>query len=136
MHTNTTTCWHKQLLLFFAVLLFTNTGVADVPPEQKMEINHLVDFVRNSACLMERNGAKHSATEAASHILKRYDYFRDEINNTEDFIQMTASRSTITGKDYQVLCPNLEPMRAQDWLLAELNKFRTVQSNTASVTLN
>ncbi|MGI0117448.1 DUF5329 family protein [Zooshikella sp. RANM57] len=136
MHTNTTTCWHKQLLLFFTVFLFANTGIADVPPEQQTEINHLVDFVRNSACLMERNGAKHSSTEAASHILKRYDYFRDEINNTEDFILMTASRSTITGKDYQVLCPNHAPLRAQDWLLAELDKFRALQSKTTSVSLN
>ena len=62
-----------------------------------------------------------------SHIEKKYDYFRDDIKNTEEFIEYSATKSTMSGDYYTVSCPGKETIRTQDWLMAELKRFRTEQ---------
>ncbi len=95
--------------------------------EQKQEVKHLLEFVRNSACTMMRNGARHSSLEAAQHIQNKFDYFKEDIQTTERFIQLAASRSTLTGKDYHVLCKDHPPMSSREWLMTELQSFRSNQ---------
>lgn len=97
---------------------------ADVPEAQKPEVQHLLDYLANSGCQMERNGDKHDAKEAVEHILKKYDYYRDDIKTTEDFIARSASRSMLSGRSYNVHCPGKEPRPTADWLNEELERFR------------
>ena len=111
-------------LLTTLFLTFTVSTFADVPPEQKPEVEHLLAFVRQSDCLMIRNGNEHEGEEAASHIQKKYDYFADDITTTEAFIEYSATKSTMSGKYYTVKCPDGKEMRSQDWLLEELAVFR------------
>ncbi|MCI5132703.1 MAG: hypothetical protein D3904_14595 [Candidatus Electrothrix sp. EH2] len=106
------------------MLLTANLSQADVPPEQQPEVKHLIRFVQTSSCLIRRNGKTHSGTEAASHILEKYAYFRDKIKSAEDFIKYSASKSTMSGKYYTVLCAQQKPMRTKDWLLKELKSYR------------
>ena len=54
----------------------------------------------------------------------KYDYFRDDIKSTEEFIEYSASKSTMSGEYYTVTCPGFETIKTQDWLLAELKKYR------------
>lgn len=105
----------------------SNTKSQTLGLEQEEEVAHLLEFVRNSACTMMRNGASHSSLEAAQHILNKYDYFKEDIQTTERFIQLAASRSTLTGKDYQVQCNNQPPVTSRDWLMTELQNFRSHQ---------
>mgnify|MGYP001815368572 CR=1 FL=1 len=107
------------ILLFFSVAL-----LADVPGEQQAEVNYLLNYVEKSGCVMNRNGSRHNGGEAVSHIQKKYDYFRDEINSTEDFIEYSATKSTMSGKYYTVECPGAEPVKSQDWLLDALQVYR------------
>lgn len=97
---------------------------ADVPDAQKPEVQHLLDYLKISGCVMERNGSKHDAREAVEHIKKKYDYYKDNINTTEDFIERSASRSSLSGRVYHVLCPGKEPQHTSDWLNEELERFR------------
>jgi hypothetical protein len=113
-----------KYLLTTILLTFSSLAFADVPPEQKPEVEHLLEFVRQSDCLMIRNGNEHEGEEAASHIQKKYDYFVDDITTTEAFIEYSATKSTISGKYYTVKCPDGKEMRSQDWLLNELAVFR------------
>lgn len=99
--------------------------LADVPADQVKEVAHLLQFVENSGCVIERNGTEHEAKEAVEHIQKKYDYFRDDIKNTEDFISYSASKSTMSGNFYTVKCRGVENMRTQDWLLQELQSYRS-----------
>jgi hypothetical protein len=99
-------------------------ALADVPAEQRGEVEHLLKFLRGSDCRMTRNGKAHNGEEAARYVQRKYDHFRNEISSTEDFIELAASQSTISGKSYQVQCPG-EPNRpSRDWLLQELGAFR------------
>ena len=111
-------------LLTLSLMLLMSDACADVSPEQTPEVEHLLEFVRQSDCIMVRNGSEHIGEKAVSHIQKKYDYFRDDINSTEKFIEYSATKSTMSGKYYMVRCPGREEMRTQQWLLEELDVFR------------
>jgi len=113
-----------KTLLTILLLSFSCTAFADVPPEQKPEVEHLLEFVSQSDCVMVRNGTEHEGEKASSHILKKYQYFEDDISTTEAFIEYSATKSTMSGNYYTVKCPDGKEMRSQDWLLEELETFR------------
>ena len=122
----------KKLLLlkslFLSVCLLTGAANADVAADQVSEVNHLLAFVKNSGCTINRNGTDHPAEKGISHIQKKYDYFRDDIGNTEEFIEYSATKSTMSGDYYMVICPGKQAIRTQDWLMTELKRFRTEQN--------
>jgi len=98
--------------------------MADVAPAVKLEIDHLLNFIRDSSCIIDRNGKAHAAVDAISHIEKKYAYFEDDVATTEDFIELSATKSTMSGKYYLVRCGDGEQIRTRKWLIQELQKFR------------
>ncbi len=96
---------------------------ADVPDGQRHEVQHLLDFIANSHCIIDRNGSQHNGQDALSHIQKKYAYFRNDITSTESFIEYAASKSTFSGKNYTVMCDN-HRQTTQQWLLDELAIYR------------
>jgi hypothetical protein len=72
-----------------------------------------------------RNGKPHSSKDGANHVQRKYDHFRNEISSTEDFIRYSATKSTISGRFYEVLSPGEAPVRSKDWLLEELRAYRS-----------
>jgi peptidoglycan hydrolase CwlO-like protein len=118
-----------MIALVFIGVFISDAVSADVPPAQKAEVNHLLAFVENSHCIVNRNGDKHQADEAVKHIKRKYDYFRDDINSTEDFINLSASKSTLSGNYYTVLCPGKKTIRTQDWLMTELKHYRAKKND-------
>ena len=97
---------------------------ADVGTSLDTEIGHLLGFVQNSTCKIIRNGTAYTGRRAVSHIQRKYDYFRNDIDTTEQFIELSASQSTISGKDYTVSCGDAAPIHTRTWLLEELQKYR------------
>ncbi len=117
---------NRQQTLVFCVLFFVSLcAQADVPVSPTHEIDHLLMFVEKSPCMLERNGIKYSGRDAAAHIKKKYRYFRNKIKTSEAFIEYSASKSTISGKYYEVHCPGLPRVKTQTWLLDELARYRS-----------
>ncbi|MCI5123173.1 MAG: hypothetical protein D3925_01525 [Candidatus Electrothrix sp. AR5] len=114
-----------RILLAFVTMMLTGIAQADVSPKQQPEVAHLLQFVKNSPCKVNRNGSFHHGQDAATHILKKYDYFRKKIKTTEQFIEYSASKSTMSRKDYTVRCNGAEEIRTRDWLLRELETYRS-----------
>ena len=92
--------------------------------DMQSEINHLLAYLENSECQFERNGRMHSGKDTVSHVKKKYNYFKNKINNTEEFIEHSATKSTMSGKYYMVLCKDNPMVKTQDWLLQELKNYR------------
>ena len=115
--------WMKVILAIMGAVLF-GSAYADVSTAQKPEVEHLINFVKNSSCEINRNGRFHKGNEAVSHIQKKYAYFRDKINTTEEFIEYAATKSTMSGKYYLVKCGKAEAVRTKEWLLNELKSYR------------
>ena len=113
--------------IFFIYLFVLHAANADVPADQVKEVNHLLAYVKNSGCVINRNGTDHPAEKGIEHIEKKYDYFRDDIENTDEFIEYSATKSTMSGDYYMVTCPGGKAIRTQDWLILELRRFRAEQ---------
>ena len=113
------------ILIFASFLaLGTNKLLADVPESQKPEVRHLLEFVETTGCTFERNGKKYNGERASKHIERKYNHFRDKITATEEFIEYSGTKSTISGEFYLVYCEDNDPIKSRDWLLEELARFR------------
>jgi hypothetical protein len=109
-------------------MVFLPSGLqSDVPESQKPEVEHLIAYLENSDCEMIRNGKSHSGKDGARHVRRKYGYFRDDISSTEEFIALSATKSTMSSKLYQVRCPGSDPVPSRDWLLQELEAYRALQ---------
>lgn len=116
------------LILSGVLFLFLfNSSFADISTEQQKEIDHLLKFITESACQFKRNGRQYSGIQSRKHIQKKYNYFNDTINSAEDFIQYSATKSTMSGQYYTVNCPNNKKITSKEWLLKELQQFRSEQ---------
>lgn len=104
--------------------LFVSSAQAALSVQAQDEINHLLSFVETSGCIYNRNGSEHSPKEAREHIQKKYDYYQDKINSAEQFIEYSATKSMISGKRYQVFCPEQPVQYSQTWLENELVRYR------------
>ena len=100
--------------------------------EMQDEIRHLLEFVGNTQCKYERNGSSHSGPDAVNHIKTKYDYFKNGIDTTERFIELSATKSTMSGKFYMIHCEGKETIKSQQWLLQELERYRNARQSTHS----
>jgi len=113
---------------FTSALLCLLMGILSQPVlavSMQNEIDHLLVFVKSTDCQYERNGDMHSGADAAEHIQEKYDYFKDDIDSTEQFIELSASKSSMSGNYYRIHCSNKVTIRSQDWLLQELQRYRS-----------
>jgi len=113
-----------QILLLSLLITGANLAHSDVPDSQKPEVQHLLEFVETSDCTFERNGKKYDAVDAANHIKKKYKYFRSRITTTEEFIEYSGTKSTMSGKPYLIYCEGNSPIESSVWLLDELTRYR------------
>ena len=77
---------------------------AEPGPAARAEIDHLLSFILESSCGFVRNGREYAPERAYRHVRRKFDYFVDQIETTEDFIELAASRSTQSGQPYQFVC--------------------------------
>jgi hypothetical protein len=110
----------------FAMLLVSAVFCASAIAASSMEeeINHLLNYIKTSDCIFIRNGSSHDPKKAVKHIEKKYNYLKKRIKKTEDFIKGAATKSSISGKYYMIIC-NGEEMKTADWLTAELQIYRS-----------
>jgi len=117
-----------KLTIFIPVLLLfvsSTAALADVSESQALEIDYLIRYLQNSDCQMIRNGKAHSGEDGARHVRRKYVHFRNKISSTEEFIDYSATKSTMSGRLYEVQCPGAEPVPSSAWLLEELEAYRT-----------
>lgn len=88
----------------------------------------MISFLEKSDCSMIGNATAHDGAEAASHVRRKYPYFHDDIDSTEEFIELSATKSTMSRKAYEVRCAGEPPVKSADWLLEELGAYRASRS--------
>jgi hypothetical protein len=106
-------------MVFAPILLMPLPAMAGMSEE----VAHLLAFIATSPCAFIRNGVAHGGTEAAAHMKRKYDHYREDIGRAEDFIALAATRSELSGRPYLVECGG-KMAPAAEWLLQELNAFR------------
>ena len=117
--------WLLLLTLPFVLLLMaSNSAAAQQTEDLDGTIQYLITYVRDSGVKFERNFGSHDSVEAASHIEKKYQHFRAEIDTPEKFIELSATASLVTGKKYRVITEQGEEIPAGEWLNDELKRYR------------
>ena len=87
-------------------------------------IQYLLDFVKTSGCIFIRNNKEHTAVEAADHMQRKYEHFKDKIKTPEDFIRLTATKSLMTGSLYYVRLKDGKKFTSEAWLRQALEDYR------------
>jgi len=112
------------LCFIWSLLWISNVSLANIAKAQKTEIQYLLSQIKQTPCIVKRNEVSHKGEEVYSHVLKKFEYYQDQIQSTEDFIRLSASKSTFSGKNYRISCDQKNWINTKDWLLEKLNGFR------------
>ena len=109
------------------VLVLAIPALAATPSARtRVELDSLVAALRTSGCSFQRNGTWHDAAAAADHLQKKREVLQGKgrIGTTEDFIRLGASESSMSGKPYQVRCPDKPVVPSKVWLERKLAALR------------
>ncbi len=115
-------------------------GLSQISPAQdsslvlEREIALLFTALGNSGCQFNRNGAWYGSKKAAAHLRRKYDYLlkKNLLTNTESFIDLAASRSSMSGKTYLVRCGSNASVESKAWFTGELMRLRRANSGGAN----
>jgi hypothetical protein len=114
-------------LLLALALSLPVTVLAD---QAETEIEYLISTVGESGCTFIRNGSRHDADDAASHMRLKYRRGKRYATSAELFIERLASKSSFSGKPYAIECPGSDPVPSADWLTARLHEYREQHAST------
>ena len=109
------------------LLSFLLTLTLSAKDDFHQEIDHLLNYVKTTECTYIRNGDSYKGPKAVSHIQRKYDYFEDDIHSAEDFIRLSATKSTMSGSKYHIKCPGKPEVTSSQWLLDELTRYRKTE---------
>ena len=115
-----------KTLTLLAAMLAAAPSFAATPEPARSEITHLLGAVEASGCKFNRNGSWHDAKAARKHMETKFAYLdkRDLAPTAEAFIERGASKSSSSGKAYQMQCGTAPAMTSSQWLLDELKRYR------------
>ena len=109
-------------------LLLLACGIASAapPPAAQREIAQLFDALSHSGCRFNRNGSWYDASAAREHLQRKYDYLlrRDAVTSAEGFIELAASKSSMSGRAYLVQCPGTAAVDSGAWFRRALVQAR------------
>ena len=111
-------------LMLSLVLIVGPIATAHANSDADTEIRALIKAVAESGCEFNRNGSLHSAAAAAEHLELKYSRGKRYADSAEAFIERLASKSSWSGKPYQMIC-DAETQPAGDWLTMRLGALRS-----------
>ncbi len=106
------------LLLGFAMVMFEGRGqTPDTNPVHR-KIEALLLAVDSADSLrFIRNGRSYNNKQAAAHFRRKFEKNKERIDSVEAFISNYVSRSSWSGRDYQVSINGKEEISCRDFLL-------------------
>lgn len=109
---------------------------APLAAASRTEIGALLARLQSSACEFNRNDAWHDASEAKTHLLRKLDVLEGKgaVQTAEQFIALGASKSSVSGRPYQVRCAGALPVDSNVWLHAQLKRLRSGADASGAVT--
>lgn len=108
------------------LLLPSLLAAAGTTPAVRSEIDALLSALGRADCRFQRNGSWHSAAEAQTHLQRKLAHIdkRGGVTSSEAFIELAATRSSLSGQAYQVRCGDAPATPSAEWLRTELARLR------------
>ena len=91
-----------SLLVIFLTVFVTTNALALSPEEKTRTEALLAELGKQQNLTFTRNGSGNSAADAESHLRLKLGKTEKRLKTTEQFIDNVASKSSITGEEYQV----------------------------------
>lgn len=111
----------RCFVLLLLCVLSPQLAAAETADE---EIQFLIEAVGKSGCDFIRNGDRHDSEAAVEHLQRKYRRGKRYAKTAENFIDRLASKSSISGKPYSILCEESGEHTASDWLHGTLQAHR------------
>lgn len=89
-----------------------------------VEIDHLLAVVGESECTFVRNGMEYAAGDASDHLAMKRRRGKRYYESADEFIENIASKSSWSGKPYQIRCDDEAAVPAGEWFGRVLTEFR------------
>ncbi len=96
------------------------------PAESTAAIEYLLDLMADSSLEFVRNGKTHTGAEAAAHVRQKYEHYANRIESPEDFIELAATKSLLSGKLYRVRTAD-GAVPTAEWLSSALADYRKIR---------
>lgn len=116
-----------RLLVAISLASCLHTSAFAISDSVRQEVELLLNRLDSkSNCEFKRNGSWHNADRAREHLRTKLDWLvsRNLVQTTEQFIERAASKSSLTGQDYQVRCPGEKTVTAKQWWQLQLLSIR------------
>ncbi|MDP7254938.1 MAG: DUF5329 family protein [Planctomycetota bacterium] len=83
---------------------------------ERSKIERILKHTETAKIEFIRDGKKYTSAEGAEHLRKKLAAAGHEVKTLEDFIEKIGSKSSLTGKPYQVALPDGKTVNAGEWL--------------------
>jgi hypothetical protein len=116
----------RAALSIFALALFIGTAAAAPSPVEARKIEQLiaaVEQLRDAKFI--RNGTAYDAAKAADHLRLKLREAGAHVENAEDFIRLCASRSSVSGKPYEIVFDDGRRVTSEAFLSAKLQELQS-----------
>lgn len=99
-------------------------SVAAPSAHEQSRIDRLIRYVESQKSIVFiRNGTEYGCDEAARFLRSKMDTMGADVTSARDFIDRIASRSSTTGRPYQVKLSDGHVMPAAEFLSNELKRL-------------
>lgn len=106
------------------MLASAGSSAAAPPPHEQARIDKLIRHVETQKGMtFIRNGTEYSCADAASFLRGKMDSMGAEVNTAREFIDRVATKSSMSGKPYQVRFHDGRQIPAAQFLGDELKRL-------------
>jgi Family of unknown function (DUF5329) len=114
----------RLFLACIAALLSSHAAQGAPTPQEQARIDALIRFVEGQQGMQFiRNGKAYSCAEAAEFLRRKMDAMGAEVSTAREFIERIGSKSSTSGKPYQVKFDNGRALPAAQFLGDELARI-------------
>ena len=112
-------------LVAVALLAFASLAIAiDRPPAEDARIEYLLAVVASlHDAEFIRNGKAYDSGAAVRHLREKLGLSGSSVKTAEDFIRYCGSRSSVSGKPYEIRFPDGRVVLSADFLRQKLIDF-------------
>jgi hypothetical protein len=115
----------RSALSIFSLVLFSWAAAAAPSPVEARKIEHLIAAVEQLGdAKFIRNGAAYDAKKAADHLRLKLREAGDRVATAEDFIRLCGSRSSVSGKPYEIAFDDGKRITSEAFLRAKLKELQ------------
>jgi hypothetical protein len=116
----------KKYLICFIIILSLAIGYAEAQElRETAKIQYLISSIETlKGAKFLRNGKEYDTKAATEHLQLKLRMAGDHVKTADDFIRLCASKSSVTGKPYQIKFSNGTTQDTEVFFRDRLKKFK------------